>query len=100
MSVSESEILKNKGARIAIIYSLDNLFAYSIYIYHREKSYYIGKKSRPDTFRNMQEAIKACHNHKADIAYLALSNTYQEVDATTDSLHTRSPRYDYQKVTL
>lgn len=100
MSISEYEILRNKNKRIAIIYSLDDLFAYFVKICHQENSYYIGKEDNPDTFGNIEQAKKACRAYKVEEAYLALSNTYREVDATSDTPTHPIPRYDYKKILL
>lgn len=94
------ELKCDKNKKVAIIYSLDDLFAYIIKICHQENSYYIGNDSQPVKFGNMEEAKRVCRQHNVEEAYLALSNAYQELDSTTDKPHDPMPRYDYQKIIL
>jgi len=96
--MDELKLKPNK--RVAIIYSLDDLFAYIVKICHHKTSYYVGNNNQPEKFGNIGEAKKACRTHKAEEAYLALSNSYQELDSTTDDPNNPMPRYDYQKVTF
>ena len=98
--MSEFELPYDKSKRIAIIYSIDDLFAYIIKICDQENSYYIGNNDHPEKFGNIDEAKKACRKHNVVEAYLALSNSYQELDSTTDKPYDPMARYDYQKVIL
>lgn len=90
--------IENDNKKIAIIYSLDDLFAYVVKIYHRGDSYYVGSNNEPEKFGNIDGAKKACQKHRVEEAYLALSNSYQELDATTDNPSDPMPRYDYKRI--
>jgi hypothetical protein len=98
--VDELELKPDKNIKTAIIYSLDDLFTYIIKICYQENSYYIENGDQLEKFGNINEAKKACRKHNVEEAYLALSNSYQELDSTTDKLHDPMPRYDYQKIIL
>lgn len=100
MLLPESVVFRNKDKRIAIIYSVDDLFEFIVEIHCQGNSYFIGKAKQPDKFGNLEDATTASRDHKVEEAYLALSKTYQETDSTTDYPNRSSSRYDYQKVPL
>lgn len=93
------ELQQDKNKKIAFIYSLDDLFVFIVKIRFQRNSYFIGGE-QPQKFDNLDDAKKSCRAHKVEEAYLALSNSYQELDATTDKIYEPMPRYDYQKISL
>lgn len=94
------KIKLNNEKRIAVIYSVDDLFAYVVLLCYQGKSYYISDADKPEKFGNMDEVRAVCRKHKADEAYLALSNSYQEVDITTDHPLDPIAQFDYHKIPL
>ncbi|MCD6048510.1 MAG: hypothetical protein K0S08_2157 [Gammaproteobacteria bacterium] len=90
----------NQYTRTAIIYSLDDVFAYIVEIKEGDKSYYICmKNNEPVQFGNMADARQAALDKNAKEAYLALSKTYEENDLTT-AHGIRQPHYDYIPLSL
>ena len=86
--------------KIAIIYSVDELFCYIVEIRKNNESYLVGSEINPEKFGNLEEARRACIKHKAEKGFLALSKTYEEVDASSDNAPFLSDRYDYIPVSL
>jgi len=85
--------------KTAIIYSLDDLFAYVVAIKEGKKEYYISEKNSVLKFGNMAEAKQAALKEKVSAAYLALSKTYEEPDLSTCHAN-HQDSYDYVLITL
>lgn len=98
-STYQNQVKINPYVRTAIIYSMDDLFAYTVEIKDGKHSYYLSKKGEPLKFGNMAYARQAAINENAQEAYLALSKTYEEVDLSTCH-STLQDRYDYSPMVL
>jgi hypothetical protein len=92
-------IMNNQNKRTAIIYSIEDLGHYIIQIWNHNKKYYIGDDA-PIQYANLADARKAAKAHQAEVAYLALSKTYEEVDSTTENLQDQIKHHDYMLLTL
>jgi hypothetical protein len=85
--------------KTAIIYSIDELFAYTVEIKEGDHSYYLTDKGEARQFGNMENARQAAVKENAQEAYLALSKTYEEPDLQTCHAN-HQERYDYNKIPL
>lgn len=92
------DISINPHIKTAIIYSLDDLYAYHIEITGNGKRYYLTNRGKPICYGNMKDVLEAVIKENVQEAYLALSKTYEEVDATT--CHANHDHYDYIRITL
>lgn len=89
----------NPQVKTAIIYSLDDLFAYSVEIVEGESRYFVTNNGEPASFGNMQQAREAAINEKAVEAYQALSRTY-EGPGKDNPNENRTKQYDYMPIPL
>lgn len=85
--------------RTAIVYSVDDLFSYTVEIRQGDHSYFISKENQPIRFGNMEDARQAAIRENAAEAYLTLSKTYEEADPKTCAV-SPNDRYDYSPVPL
>ncbi|MGQ3888587.1 hypothetical protein ACQUW5_06085 [Legionella sp. CNM-1927-20] len=89
----------NPNVKTAIIYSLDDLFAYTVEIKEADRSYYIADGQDPISFGNMKDAREAAIKEGAIEAYLALSKTYDKTGINNlDQTH--QERFDYSPIKL
>jgi len=98
-STYSSQISLDPTRKTAIIYSLDELNAYSIEINVGGKSYYLRDHNKLITYGNMKEAREAAIREKAQVAYLALTKTSEETDISTCHAN-HQDRYDYMLIPL
>lgn len=91
----------NKTRRTAIIYSTDELLFYIIEIHYQDNHYFLREKNRQlQQFGNLDDARNAAKQEGAEEAFLGLSNTYEEVDSTTDREPVSRKKYYYMPITL
>jgi hypothetical protein len=90
----------NPDLKTAIIYSIDNLYAYTVEIRTGSKSYFVSNKGEPSLFGNMEEARAAALHENVEEAFLALSKTFEEADLTSSSHGQIQDRYDYSRIPL
>jgi hypothetical protein len=93
------ELDTTPNVKPAIIYSIDELFAYVVEIKYKNKNYFLKKNDRPLQFGNLKDARDAAIKEKAEIAYLALSKTSEETDLSTCHAD-HQDRYDYSIIEL
>lgn len=104
-SISQTEKPIDENKPTAIIYSISDLGEYIVEIRFNNQQYYIGKEKAPDRFANLGQAKEAARAHNAEQGFLALSKTYQEVEADnksqTDTMEAESSqRFDYLPLTF
>lgn len=95
---SPREFQTDPNIKAAIIYSLDHLFAYIVEIRKGNHSEYLKEADEIIKYGNLEDARRAAIHEKVKVAYLALSNTYEEVDATT--CHANHLHFDYSEINL
>lgn len=91
--------LVNSSARLAIIYSLDDLFVYTVEIKEGDTRYYLMQGDDPILFANIQDAKRAALKENIQQAYLALSKTYDEIGMATVA-EGRHDKYEYSPIAL
>lgn len=100
LSISQSEMPIDENVKTAFVYSISDLFSYTVEIRYKNQSYFIlNDQKESKLFGNLEDAKKAAKNEGSELAYLALDKTYQEVEA--DNIKPRDfhhKRYDYQKI--
>lgn len=96
-SISQIEKPIDENKRTAIFYSISDIAELLVEIRHHGKYYFISTHNKPKRFGNLGEAISAALDHAAEDGFLALNNTYQEVDS---NLITNNKRYDYVHINL
>ena len=99
-STSSNKIKINPNVKTAIIYSIENLYAYIIEIKEGNKHYYISSKGEPLKFGNMEEARGAILKENVKEAYLALSKTSVESDLSSAKINNYADSYDYSPIPL
>lgn len=90
----------NPRLKTAVIYAIEQLFAYTIEIKEGNASYYISNKEGPVIFKNVEDARQAALKEGAKEAYLALSKTSQESDLSSFSSKKLEDRFDYSPIPL
>ncbi|MBA2648731.1 MAG: hypothetical protein H0U75_03870 [Legionella sp.] len=89
----------NPQLKTAIVYSLDDLFAYTIEIKEGNQSYYIADGQGPTLFGNMGEVRKVLIKEGVAEAFLALSKTYDEIGLGNLNPNMQE-RYEYSPLNL
>lgn len=85
--------------KIAIIYSLEELFAYAVEIKEMMQSKYLSEGGEISKFGNMDDARNAALKAGAQVLYLALPKTSEETDISTCHAD-HQERYDYEEIPL
>jgi hypothetical protein len=101
-TISQAEKTISTEKCTAIIYSIDEISYYQVEIRHHDESHLLfDLDNKPKSFKSLSEAKKAASAHGAEIAYLALSTTYHELDLSNDFPNDKfNHRYDYVLVDL
>lgn len=100
-SISQCEKPIDENQRTAIIYSISEAGEYIVEIRYHNQQYFIGDEQAAEKFSNLGSAKAAALAHNAEKAFLALSKTYQEVEADSVSQNQQShTRFDYVPIEL
>ena len=89
----------NPNVKTAIIYSLEDLFAYTVEIREADKRYYVANNEGPISFGNMKDARDAAIKEGAVAGYLALSKTYDKTGINNPNQNPQE-RFDYSPINL
>ena len=101
-SISQIENPIDENIKTAIFYSISDLGDYLVEIRYQNEHYFLLENGKSKQFQNMASARKAALQHGAEQGFIALSKTYQEVEAETLPITSskQENRYDYIKTDL
>jgi hypothetical protein len=93
--------MKNKSDVKAIFYCVSEISSVIVEIRSEGKRFLISSDNKPTAFANLQIAKQIAIKHNANIGFLALDKTYEEVDFLNDyDRHAVIHEYDLIPVSL